>query len=100
MKFGPLRLKTLATRPAMTLESSPGIVSSVIGPKPAFIDSMISSATVSRSLGSSFESPFESRTCRRTEAVYTRRSVASFLGPPMALPKMTAVREESKGFLS
>ena len=29
-KFGPRRLKTLATRPAMMLPSSPGIVSSVI----------------------------------------------------------------------
>ena len=31
VKFGPLKLKTWATRPAMTLESSPGMVSSVMG---------------------------------------------------------------------
>ena len=30
VKFGPRRLNRLATRPAMTLASSPGIVSSVI----------------------------------------------------------------------
>ena len=30
VKFGPWRLKRLATRPAMQLPSSPGIVSSVI----------------------------------------------------------------------
>ncbi len=31
VKFGPRRLNRLAIRPAMTLDSSPGIVSSVMG---------------------------------------------------------------------
>ena len=50
VKLGPLRLKTLATRPAMTLESSPGMVSSLIVVRPALMAATVSTAMASRAL--------------------------------------------------
>src|SRR5688572_20225159 len=53
VKLGPFRLKVLAMRPAITFESSPGIVSSLIVHKPALKLESTSAAIAARSLAAS-----------------------------------------------
>jgi hypothetical protein len=55
VKFGPRKLNRFATRPAITLASSPGIVSSLISPQWAWNAARVSSRMCSRWLAGSEE---------------------------------------------
>jgi len=92
VKLGPLKLKTLATRPAITLESSPGMESSVMAPEPC-LTSRSSSATKADRAAAGISLRAHTRaSASSVRAVYTRRSLASFLAPPIELPRITATR--------
>ena len=96
VKFLPARSKTLATRPAITFDREPGIVSSVTGMK-ADLKSvsaclrMASCCAVGRVWNSA-----ERRMAAADSGQYTRRLVDFCSSPPMALPRMMAQRLRSK----
>src|SRR5688572_23489154 len=75
VKFLPERSKTLATRPATTLDNEPGIVSSVTGMKPDLKSSSACLRMDSCCAGGRDWNSFERRVAAADSGQYTRRLV-------------------------
>ena len=95
VKLGPRKLNRLATRPARTLASSPGMVSSVISSSRSRNDARVSASTASRTCCGSAVNDGAASKSRVNAGNWMRRLLRCCLSPPMALPRITATRSGS-----